>query len=136
MNSVQTAVAQQIVDISPQVEAKVVDTLVTRELTRRSDALVQVFDKLSKEESQMKKIAKPDQATYDDKGAKVSEYFSKARVDEKAKLDKRIAKLTGALTKALEKGDFGDVYNLAGSGGDAKLDAADQPDQQDKEAGQ
>ena len=50
---------------------------------------------------------------YDETGKKVSEYYSKGRLDERNKLEGKISKITNAITKALDKGDFGDVYNLA-----------------------
>lgn len=120
-NSVQMKVAEQISAIAPKVEDKVVGTLVDRELVKRSDALVNVMDKLDKANKDFKRLV-ADVKTYDEKGTVLTETFSKARIDERAKAQKQIDKMTGAINKALEKGDFGDVYNLA-SGKPANDDA-------------
>jgi len=71
-----------------------------------------VMDKLSDLEKQLKKLT-PDQANYDEQGNKVTEYFSKARIEERDKITGKINKSTKALTNALEKKDFSDVFNLA-----------------------
>jgi DNA-directed RNA polymerase specialized sigma54-like protein len=114
MTTLQMTVAEQITKISPQVEEQVVDTLVKREKNRRADALVQCLDKMGRFEADLKKL-KADQTSFDSEGKKVSETFSKARLEERAKLEKKIAKLSGAITKALEKADFADAYNLSQS---------------------
>lgn len=112
MNSVQVKVAEQITGLSPQVEDKVVGVLVGRELTRRSDALVKVMDAHEKLGKDMQRL-KPDQISYNEKGEKVAETFSKSKLDERAKLQKNIDKHANAINKALEKAEFGDVYNLS-----------------------
>jgi|SRR5882724_2643018 len=119
MNSVQTKVAEQIINIAPKVEDKVVDALVSRELNRRSDSLVQAMDKLSKLEVDLKKI-KPDVVTYDINGKVASESYSKVKSEEYKKLNEKIGKFTKAIAKALENSDFSDVYNLDKQTGDHK----------------
>lgn len=111
MNSVTIKVAEQIAEIAPKVEDKVVDVIVTRELSKRADGLVKALDVLSQLEKDVKKIG-PDQKSFDETGKEISQTFSKGRLDERNKLQKRIDKTTGAINKALEKGEFGDVYNL------------------------
>lgn len=112
MNTIQTAVAERIVGLGPSVEDKVINVMVDKELTRRSDALVSVIGKLEQEERSFRKLG-ADQKTYDEKGGVVATYFSKGRVDERQKAEKKITKMTSAINKALEKGDFSDVYNFA-----------------------
>lgn len=125
--SVHAKVAEQIGAINPKVEDKVVGVLVDRELTKRADALVMVLDALAKLESDAKKI-KPDMMMYDkDSGELAAEAFSKPKQEEKKKMNEKIAKYTNAITKALDKGDYGDVYNLknqkpGGSGDSEKTD--------------
>src|SRR5882672_9268512 len=109
MSSVQVKVAEQLSAISPKVEDKVVDALVSRELTKRSDALVQVMDLLAKAEKDHRKLG-PDQKTFDEKGTVTGESFSQGRTTERKKSQQRIDKLTGALTMALEKGEYNNVY--------------------------
>lgn len=111
MNSVTVAVAQQIATLNPKVEEAVTKVLVERELNKRSDAIVVVLDTLSKLENDLKKI-KPDQISYDLDGKVTAETYSKAKSEEHKKLKEKIAKYTSAINKALEKADFGDVYNL------------------------
>lgn len=125
MNSVQTAVAEKIATLGPSVEEKVVDALVGRELNRRSEALVGAMDKLSKLEGDLKKI-KPDQISYDEDGKEVSKTYSKAKTEEKDKLNKKIGKFTAAITKALEKDDFNDVYNIDKQTGDNQKPDSDE----------
>jgi hypothetical protein len=119
-NSVQLTIAEQISKIGPAVQGKIVDIMVERELDKRSTAFVQVMDKLSKLEKDMKKI-RPDMVFYNGEGKVASENFSKAKIDERGKLTQQIEKLTKALNKALEQEDFGDVYQLATSN-DSKPD--------------
>jgi hypothetical protein len=112
MISVQVKVAEQISQLGPSVEDQVVRALADREKNRRADALVKALDDLARFEQDFKKL-KPDQVAFDDKGEKVSETFSKIRIDERDKLTKKIEKYTKAINKALENKDFGDVYNLS-----------------------
>lgn len=111
-NSITIAVAEKIAKINPRVEEQVVDTLVDRELDKRSKALVIVLDKLAELEKGLKKLG-PDQVNYNPDGSKATEFFSKSRLDEKNKHIGKIDKHTKAITKALDNGDFSDVYNLS-----------------------
>jgi len=121
MNTVQVKVAETIANIAPKVEDKVVDVLVERELKRRSDALVSAMDKLDKMEKELSKI-KADQISFDEDGKIVSQTFSKAKKEEKDKLSQKVQKATNAINKALEKGEFGDVYNIDKAGDSQKSD--------------
>lgn len=112
MNSIQISVAEKIATLGPGVADKVINTIVEKELIRRSNALVDCIDKLEKEEKAFRKLG-ADQKTFDEKGSVVSEYYSKARVEDRAKTKKKIEKITAAITKALEKNEFSDVYNYA-----------------------
>ena len=113
--SVQQKIATQIAELAPSVEEAVVNTLVERELTKRSEAVVQCMDTLGKLEGDIRKI-KPDQVSYDSDGKIISESFSRNKFEEKKKLIERIGKYTSAITKAIEKADFSDVYNLKNQG--------------------
>lgn len=111
MNSVQIKIAEQITNIAPKVEDSIVAVFVERELEKRSTATVKVLDDLLKLESTLKKI-RPDVKTYDADGKVTSESYSKAKADELKKTKERITKYTNALSKALEEGDFENVYNI------------------------
>lgn len=121
--SVQQKIAEKIIELAPTVEEAVVDTLVERELVKRSEAVVQCMDLLSKLEGELKRI-KPDQVSYDTDGKIISESFSKGKFEEKKKLIERIGKFTNAITKALEKSDYGDVYNLKNQGAGGSKDSS------------
>ncbi len=109
--SINLKVGAKIVELAPTVETKVIEALAERELTKRVTALTNAIDGLDKLEKQLKRLG-PDLIAFDDKGAKTSEGFSKARVEERKKLQDQINKWTNAINKALEKKDFGDVYNF------------------------
>lgn len=111
-HSVALKVAAAIAELSEPVEAQVVDALVTREINKRSEALVKAIDKLSSLELEQRRI-KADIVLYDGKGKITSENWSKAKQEELTKHLEKIDKYTKAITKALEKQDFSDVYNLS-----------------------
>lgn len=115
MLSLQIKVADMIKTSGPQqVEDKVIGALVSREVSRRSDALTQAIDGLSKMEGDLKRI-KPDIVTYNEDASVKDSSFTKAKTEEKQKLDKKIDKYTKAINKALEANDYGDLYNLGKS---------------------
>jgi len=87
--SVQQKIATQIAELAPSVEEAVVNTLVERELTKRSEVVVQCMDTLGKLEGDLRKI-KPDQVSYDSDGKIISESFSRNKFEEKKKLIERI----------------------------------------------
>lgn len=91
----------------------VADLLVNSELDKRAQALKKCMDLLSQETKNLAKL-RPDLVTYDVHGKETSQNYTKKQIDERAKVQKRIDKLTGAINKALneEKPDFSDVYNL------------------------
>lgn len=117
MNTVQIKVAESIANLGPKVEDKVVDAIVDRELKKRSEAMVITVDKLEKLEADLKKV-KPDQNSFDEDGKPMSSSWSKKALEEKNKLTQKIEKFNKAITKALETGDFQDVYNIEKQGGD------------------
>jgi hypothetical protein len=109
-------VAAQVAAISPAVEEKVVAHFVTAETKKRADAIVKGMDDLTAAQKDRAKIAKPDAVNYNADRTVASETYTKPRLDEIDKIDKRIDKLTKALDKAIA-GDMGDLLNL-GKGGD------------------
>ena len=109
----QNKIAEQISTLAPAVEDEVVKALVNRQLNKRSTAVVSAVDLLERLEIDLRKI-NPEK-TYDKDGNVVSEYYTKQKLEERNKLLQKIEKLNKALNKALEKSDYGDLYNL-GSG--------------------
>lgn len=112
MNSLQAKVAEKISTIAPVVEDKIIDALVAREVNRRSDALTKAIDDLNKMEGEQRRI-KPDQVQYNEDGSVKDQSYSKAKIEELKKLKQKIEKYTNAINKALDKADYGDVYNLS-----------------------
>ena len=111
MNSVQIKVAEQVAHLGPSIEDKVVDVMVTRERDKRSDALVRVLDLHQQAEKDLNKV-KPD-LSYMGEDGKVTQMYSKVQLENLNKSKKKVENIANAINKALEKKDFGNVYNLA-----------------------
>jgi len=114
--SIRDKIAGQIAQIGPDVENRVIDTIIEKETAKRAAAIAVVLEKLEVEEKNLKKINHPDLKTFDRDKKVIAEGFSGARLQEIETVEKKIAKITNALTKALEKDDMQDVYQLAGGG--------------------
>jgi hypothetical protein len=112
--TIREAVAEQIAAISPEVENSIVQHFVAAETKKRADAIIKGMDDLASAQKERSKLAKPDLATYNADRTVASESYSKARLDEVEKIDKKTDKLTKALDKALS-GDMGDLLNLGKS---------------------
>jgi len=112
--SVREKIADQITNIAPSVIDQVVESVVMRETNKRAEAIVRVIDKLDAAEKEFRKIDKPDQIFYNDKNEVDVAVFSEGRKNERLKKTKLIERLNNAITKAIEKGDMQDVYNMAG----------------------
>ena len=111
MPTINEQVAERIKGIAPDVESKVVDLLVDKEVNRRVELITQGLGKLSDLEREARKVSKPDVEAYDEKGNLSSSSYSKQRAEERQKLADRAAKLEKALEKAVG-GDIGDLANL------------------------
>lgn len=113
--TLQEQVADSLASVSEPVRAAVVSTIVAREVEKKSKILVQALDLLSTAEKDFKKIDRPDVEIFDEEEKAAATYFSKTRVEERRKQRERINKIKGAIEKALTKGDYGDINNLANS---------------------
>ena len=132
--SIRAKIGEEIKNLAPKIEVAIVTHLADKERTRRTDAWLKVFDQLDKAEKDLDKL-RPDQSSFDENGAKQTEWYSKTRADDRKKLGERIVKLKGALNKSIEKGEWKDVFDLAnqqakpdapkGSVADAKSDGKD-----------
>lgn len=131
-HTIATKVAEMIKESgSERVETEVVSVMVEREIDRRAQAAVQGLDKLAKMENEYKRIDRPDNIQLDAEGKEVSATYSPARIKERKEAREKIGKLEKSLKKALEDGDFNDLYNQVSGGG-----KSDQPDKQDKSKGE
>lgn len=132
-NSVTEKVAKQIAELGPRTEDAVVETLVGRELKKQSDALVILMDRIRDLENDLRRLEKPDENKFeraaDGSFTAIPGFFSKERVEKINKQNQQIEKLVKAVNKALEKQDFGDVYNLVnqkqGGGGNSQEASGD-----------
>jgi hypothetical protein len=110
--TINTKVAEQLAAIAPQVAENIINHLVTKELTRRSDAIIQAIatsEKLSKDLAKLK----PDNVLYNEDGTVASSTYTKAKLDEKSKITTQIKKIEDAIEKALANNDYSLLFNLA-----------------------
>ena len=112
LTTLQETVASTISGSGDNVAQKVVDFFVQKETDRRVTALTAAVTSLEADEKSLLKI-KPDQQSYNADGTVAQEFYSKAKIEERKKLTEKIEKLKKAVSKALEKNDFGDLFNVA-----------------------
>jgi len=107
------AVANKIAEISPAVNEKVIDHLVTVELEKRSTAILGGLEKLRGLQNDLKKI-KPDVGgAFDEDGTEVKPtLYSKEKFEARKKANEQIEKLQKALDLAIDKGDMSKLYEL------------------------
>lgn len=113
MTKINDAVAEKIKALSEPVFDRVVDSLVEREASRRTDAIVKVMDKIDSAQRELRKI-KPDVGPfYDEEGNLIegSAKWTKAKLEERKKAQEKINKMQNAVEKAIE-GDMQDVYKF------------------------
>lgn len=110
-NSINTEVATRIASIAPQISEKVIDHLVSKELVRRTDAVIQALSEVEKLGKDLIKM-KPDNTLYNDDGSVASSSWTKPKLEEKNKLVAKIQKINVALEKALGENDFNLLFSL------------------------
>lgn len=92
---------------------KAISALVERTVAKQADAIVKVIDLIDQEKRNLNKINRPDIIALNAEGKTSREEYTPARMQEINKAKQKITKLENALAKALEKDDFGDLYNAA-----------------------
>ncbi len=108
------AVKDGLIDSSTVVRQAIVSNLVKAEMDKREKAAISVFEKLEAAELDRRKV-RPQFAGYNADGKPIGEpVFTKDQADQIKKTDELIAKLNGALEKALTSNDFSKVFELAG----------------------
>ena len=112
VKDIRTDVAAKIAAIAPRVETELVEAIVDKRVEKMVSSLMSCLDKLETAEKEFTKLG-PDNIFFDGDGKKIDEAFSKKRVEERGKAQGKITKLTNAINKAIDKGDYSDVYNLA-----------------------
>ena len=122
--TINIAVAEQVASLG---SAKVVDTVVEKlvqaEVTKRAEALAAVI-KLSEDTlREQRKAGKPDQVAIDTNGVKV-ETFSVKAFEANKKLVEKLNKIDNIVANAVEKGEWGKLYELVKGGGNAAAETA------------
>lgn len=109
--SVRTVVSERIAKSGPEVAEKVIEHLATREVNRRTDAVLKGFDKLEELEKEFRKL-RPDVVSYDEAGKVANSTWSAEQLKKRNELKQKIEKLTNTIDRALVKEDYSDLYNL------------------------
>ena len=111
VNDILSAVSGIIAEsVDDDVYDNVVNAFVKREVEKRTSALIKAFDALTQTKAEQSKI-KPDIIAYDSQGQVQASHYSKTRLEELKRLNKRIEKIEEAINNALA-GDYSKVYNL------------------------
>ena len=100
-----------MVNAGPTVVDAVVEHLVKKEIDRRTKAVLDGLESLQKQEKELKKV-KPDSVIYAADGKVATEGWTKQNLEGKNKMEKNVAKLREALDAALDKADYGKLFNL------------------------
>ncbi len=99
-----------------QVRQKVVDTLTTAELDKRSTAVLKGLELFKEAQKENAKASKPDVQQFDIKGVVTSSSYSKPAAEAAKKAGEKLTKIENALNKAIESADFSKLYELTNSG--------------------
>lgn len=113
MELIRSTVKEELKSSGTEVRESLIQNLTEQEIKRRTDAATKVFEKIEATEAEIKKI-RPTHAGYDLKGNGVGEpTYTKEQAESSKKAHELLARLTGALTKALTDGDFSKVFEAA-----------------------
>lgn len=99
-------VASRIKESGPQVYARLRDAMVEKEITSRVDLLDKAFQKRFQLLTDLRKVDRPDQETYNADGSVATASYTKPRLEEIRKAKEALAKHENALEKALASNDF------------------------------
>ncbi len=109
--SIGIKVAEQIAAAGSAILGKVVDKLASAEIEKRADSLLNAVNAAVTTKRELQKI-KPDVINYDGEGKELPGVYSKGKIDEKKKLEEKLAKIEAAVEKAVNKNDFSGVLGL------------------------
>ncbi len=121
VHAVREAVAARIAGSAPEVFEKVAGILAQETIDKRVKQLVASMTEFDNKSRDLKKL-RPDVVSYNAAGQAVTENYSKAAVEARAKLTKRIDKIEQAIAKALADPPN---YDALMSLGDGKTDKSD-----------
>lgn len=108
-NTINAQVAERIKNSAPEVETRLVDMLVDKEVSRRVELIGQGLAKLDQMTRERFKLAKPTNVTYNADRTVASETYTKDALDALQKHDEKFAKLEKAVEAALA----GDMSKIA-----------------------
>lgn len=111
-DSLRMTVATMLKDIVPGLKDRIADAVVERETNKQVDAAVKAIDLLKREQSELYKVSKADITSYNKDGSIQTEAFSKEQLKKREDQQKKVDKLTNLINKALEKGEFNDLYEM------------------------
>lgn len=109
--SIGQKVAANIADAGPAILGKVIDKLASAEIEKRADALLNAVNAAIATKRELYKV-KPDLVAYNADGKVASENWTKPKLEEKKKLEEKLAKIEAAVDKAVNKNDFSGVLGL------------------------
>lgn len=115
----QTEVVQAIAARTPEIRCRVVDILCEEELKKREQALLKTLGKLNDARKELTKLWNSGARTFGRDKKQVGEMvYDKKTIDDINKKEQEIAKIEGAIAKALdpEKPDYQKVKELGGGG--------------------
>lgn len=110
VQSLRARVDETIANASSTIQDRVYSHYVDAEIERRSQVIVSGINALREVETDLRKIDRPDQTLFDAAGQPAQALYSKNRLDEVKKGKERLAKIVGALDKAIETNEP-DAYN-------------------------
>ena len=99
-------VADRIRESGPAVYSRLRDAMVEKEIAERVSLLDKGLQKRFQLTTELRKVNKPDQETFNADGSLASGTYTKARLEEIKKAKEALAKHESALEKALASNDF------------------------------
>ncbi len=94
------------------IRKRVVEALVEEEVTNRADLLTQALAKRKAQSRELEKI-RPDHCTFNEDGTLANRYWSKAKLDERAKAQKILSKIDKAINAAVQNADYEGLKKIA-----------------------
>lgn len=109
--TIREQVRERLTTVGDRTREAVIEHFARQEAEKQAQAIIKGLDKLDGLERDLRKI-RPQVTGFDADGQPVGQpTFTKEQVEERKKLTEQIRKLTNAINKADDKGDFGDLYN-------------------------
>lgn len=109
--TIRSQVRERLASVGDRTREAVIEHFAQQEADKQAQAIIKGLDKLDGLERDLRKI-RPQVSGFDAEGQPVGQpTFTKEQVEERKKLTEQIRKLTNAINKADDKGDFGDLYN-------------------------